>query len=806
MSQSPTDFVLSANIVDENAALGAIIGTFQDVVDPDAGDTHTFALLDDAGGRFQIVGDELQVADGTLLDFEGASSYTITVRVTDSTGLTVDKIFTIDLTDVNEAPTDVALSANTVAEGAATETVVGTLQGVVDPDAGDTHTYSLVDDAGGRFKLVGGELRVADGTLLDFETVTSYQVTVRVTDAAGLSFDKTLTIDLTDVNEAPTDIALSAATVSESAATGTVVGTLQGVVDDAGDTHTFALLDDAGGRFQLVGNTLEVANGALLDFEAAVSHAVTVRVTDAAGLFFDKAFTVDVTNVNEAPTDFTLTASNVAEHASFGTVVGTFQGIVDPDTGDTHTFSLVDDAGGRFQIVGNALQVLDGTLLDFESAASHAVTVRVTDGGLFVDKTFTIDIGDVNEAPTDVALSASTVAEGATAGTIVGTLQGVVDPDAGNSHTFSLVDDAGGRFQIVGDALQVLDGALLDFESAASYAVTVRVTDGGLFVDKTFTIDVGDVNEAPTAIALSASVVAEGAATDTVVGTLQGIVDPDAGDSHTFSLVDNAGGRFKLVGTALQVADGTLVDFEGAASHAVTVRVTDAAGLFYDEIFTVDVTDVNEAPTVGDQAFALAENQLAGTVVGTVAASDPDAANTLSYAITAGNAAGLFAIDAATGTITTTQALDHEAAAQHILTVEVTDSATPGLTDTATITIDVGDINEAPTVGDQTFALDENQLAGAVVGTVAASDPDAANTLSYAITGGNAAGLFAIDAASGAITTTQALDHEAAAQHVLTVEVTDSATPGLTDTATITIDVGDLNEAPTDSRPGVRAR
>ena len=111
----------------------------------------------------------------------------------------------------------------------------------------------------------------------------------------------------------------------------------------------------------------------------------------------------------------------------------------------------------------------------------------------------------------------------------------------------------------------------------------------------------------------------------------------------------------------------------------------------------------------------------------------------------------------------------------------MTDSATPGLTDTAAITIDVGDLNEAPTVADQAFALAENQLAGTVVGTVAASDPDAANTLSYAITAGNAAGLFAIDATTGAITTTQALDHEAAAQHVLTVEVTDSATPGLTD-------------------------
>ena len=631
--------------------------------------------------------------------------------------------------------------------------------------------------------------------------MTSYQVTVRVTDAAGLSFGQDPHHRPDGRERGPDGHRFVGGHGERECGNRHCRRHAAGVVDDAGDTHTFALLDDAGGRFQLVGNTLEVANGALLDFEAAVSHAVTVRVTDAAGLFFDKAFTVDVTNVNEAPTDFTLTASNVAEHASFGTVVGTFQGIVDPDTGDTHTFSLVDDAGGRFQIVGNALQVLDGTLLDFESAGKPC-RHSAGDRRRFVRRQ---DLHDRHRRRQRGADGRCAVREhgrrGATAGTIVGTLQGVVDPDAGNSHTFSLVDDAGGRFQIVGDALQVLDGALLDFESAASYAVTVRVTDGGLFVDKTFTIDVGDVNEAPTAIALSASVVAEGAATDTVVGTLQGIVDPDAGDSHTFSLVDNAGGRFKLVGTALQVADGTLVDFEGAASHAVTVRVTDAAGLFYDEIFTVDVTDVNEAPTVGDQAFALDENQLAGAAVGTVAASDPDAANTLSYAITAGNAAGLFAIDATSGAITTTQALDHEAAAQHVLTIEVTDSATPGLTDTATITIDVGDLNEAPTIGDQAFALDENQLAGTVVGTVAASDPDAAaepfGTLSYAITAGNAAGLFAIDAATGAITTTQALDHEAAAQHLLTVEVTDSATPGLTDTAAITIDVGDVNEAPT---------
>ena len=146
---------------------------------------------------------------------------------------------------MNEAPTDVALSANTVAEDAAADTVVGTLQGVVDQDAGDSHTFSLLDDAGGRFKLVGAELQVVDGTLLDFDSATSHAAAVRVTDAAGLSYDETFTIDVTDVNEAPTDAALSANTVSEGAAADTVVGTLQDVVDaNAGDTHTFSLVDD----------------------------------------------------------------------------------------------------------------------------------------------------------------------------------------------------------------------------------------------------------------------------------------------------------------------------------------------------------------------------------------------------------------------------------------------------------------------------------------------------------------------------------------------------------------------------------
>ena len=127
----------------------------------------------------------------------------MTVRVTDAGGLTYDETFTINLTNVNETPTDLSLSAHTVAENAANGTVVGTVSGT-DPDSGDTKTYSLTDSAGGRFTIdsVTGELTVANSSLLDYESATSHSVTVRVTDGGGLTYDETFTINLTNVNEA----------------------------------------------------------------------------------------------------------------------------------------------------------------------------------------------------------------------------------------------------------------------------------------------------------------------------------------------------------------------------------------------------------------------------------------------------------------------------------------------------------------------------------------------------------------------------------------------------------------------------
>ena len=90
----------------------------------------------------------------------------------------------------------------------------------------------------------------------------------------------------------------------------------------------------------------------------------------------------------------------------------------------------------------------------------------------------------------------------------------------------------------------------------------------------------------------------------TVVGTASGS-DVDVGDVLSYSLVDDAGGRFAIDSATgeITVADGSLLDHEAAASHDVVVQVTDVAGATYDETFRIDVGDVNEGPAAVDDTL-----------------------------------------------------------------------------------------------------------------------------------------------------------------------------------------------------------
>jgi Ca2+-binding RTX toxin-like protein len=221
------------------------------------------------------------------------------------------------------------------------------------------------------------------------------------------------------------------------------------------------------------------------------------------------------------------------------------------------------------------------------------------------------------------------------------------------------------------------------------------------FSDATVALGAPPANQAPAGATLATATVAENSLAGTVVGTVVGS-DPDAQDTLTYSLVDDAGGRFAIdaASGALTVAGGAAIDFETATSHAIAVRVTDLAGAFGDFNFSISVANVNDlAPAFSSPAaFSMAEN---GTGAGTVVATDPDGLAAVSYSITGGADAARFSVDGATGALSFVVApnfeLPSDANRDNVYDVVVT-ASDGGLATAQPIAVAVTDVVEVPTM------------------------------------------------------------------------------------------------------------
>ncbi|MCM0591193.1 MAG: cadherin domain-containing protein [Gloeotrichia echinulata DEX184] len=413
--------------------------------------------------------------------------------------------------NVNEAPTNITLSQNTIDENKPIGTVIGGFT-TTDPELKDsswneTFTYSLVSGIGATnnrlFTIDGNQLKA--NASFDFEAKDSYSIRVKTTDKKGLSYERPLTIKVTNVNEAPTDITLSNLKILENQ---TTVGNFDTTDPDKshGDIFTYGLVfgigDTDNNLFTIVGNQLQAK--APFDFETQnQDYSVRVRTTDQKGLFYEEQFTITVSDVNEAPIT-TLSNANIAENQPIGTIIGDLT-TIDPDfedADDTFTYSFVPGYAdnSKFTIDGNKL--IANTSFDFETIPnSYTIGVKTTDqDGSSYSTPLTISVTNVNEAPTGLGLSNDKIPENQT---IVGNFN-TTDPDSGNTFTYSLVSGTGDTdntlFTIVGNQLQAK--APLNFETKNSYSIRVQTTDqGGLSYQKSFPITVTNVTEAPTGIA-----------------------------------------------------------------------------------------------------------------------------------------------------------------------------------------------------------------------------------------------------------------------------------------------------------------
>jgi c-di-GMP-binding flagellar brake protein YcgR len=310
------------------------------------------------------------------------------------------------------------------------------------------------------------------------------------------------------------------------------------------------------------------------------------------------------------------------------------------------------------------------------------------------------------------------------------------------------------------------------------------------------TLTTVSVNEAPVINNQTFSVL-EGSANGTFVGKVIAS-DPDV---LNYSIISgNTSDAFAINSSTgdITVKTSTVLDYEALSTYALTVKVQDngTGALSGSATITINLTDKNETPNISNQSFSVIEASPNGTVIGKIIASDPDA-DVLTYSIVSGNTSDAFAVNATTGTITvnTSTALNYEMVSSYALTIKVQDNG--ALSNSATITINLIDKNEAPIINDHTFSIKESSTNGAVVGTVSASDPDG-DLLTYSIVSGNNSDVFAINAATGVLTvkTASALNCESLPSYALTIKVQDNGVGTLSNSATITINLTDKNQTP----------
>ena len=505
------DIIISSANTPETTSLtidsAAIVGTVSALNFPAS--PINYSVLETSTWSISATG-VLSRKAGFSINFETPTiSLPATVTAADKNGpTTVTKVFTIIIVDVNEPPSNLAISSPSCAEESLGATI-GTLTRD-DVDANDTATFSVPVNSGYRI-ILPNTLALDTTKKLDFEdssvrgSYASRSVTVTVTDSGGLTATLNVTVTPTDANDAPTQLALSGTSCSEESL-GATIGTLTSNDVDANDTAAYSVPGNSGYRI-IFPNTLALDTDRKLDFENSTargnyaSRLVTVTVTDSGGLTATLNVTVTPTNVNEAPTGLAISGSSCLEE-SLGATIGTLTRN-DVDANDTATYSVPANSGYRI-ILTNTLALDTTKKLDFENSAvrgsyaSRSVAVTVTDsGGLTTTLDVTVNPTDVNEAPTVVEVGDGGSVNENDAGVRIAGLRND-DPDAGDTITYSLVNPAG-PFIIAGSELRLKTGAALNFEAGASIPVSIIASDAlGLSCTSSMNITVIDQNDTPT--------------------------------------------------------------------------------------------------------------------------------------------------------------------------------------------------------------------------------------------------------------------------------------------------------------------
>ena len=204
------DSAAATREVPENTTTGVAIGAPVTANDPDTGDALTYTLEGADLDSFDIdsASGQIQTKSGVTYDHEVKSSYSVTVKADDNNGGTATIDVTITVADVNEPPElDSATATREVPENTEAGENIGAPVTATDPDTGDTPAYTLGGTDANFFDIDTSTGQLQTQAALDYETKSSYTVTVTASDGA-LTATVDVTVTVTNVDEAGT-VALS---------------------------------------------------------------------------------------------------------------------------------------------------------------------------------------------------------------------------------------------------------------------------------------------------------------------------------------------------------------------------------------------------------------------------------------------------------------------------------------------------------------------------------------------------------------------------------------------------------------------
>nr|AAO15696.1 protocadherin [Danio rerio] len=563
-----------------------------------------------------------------------------------------------------------------------------------------------------------------------------------------------------------------------------------------------------------------------LDRETRNKYTVSVLATDRGDkvqLMASTRVDVTVVDVNDNPPKFTaeIYKGTVSEDDPPGGVIAILS-TTDLDTEENNKqisyFITGGDPLGQFAIehTQGEWKVSVRKPLDREEKDNYLLNITATDGTFTAKAVVEVKVLDAsdNSPICEKSFYMESVPEDSPAGRLILQVSATDADIRSNAQiSYELLGPGSEHFSIDSETGELKTLLPLDREEEEVHKMKVRALDGGgRFCEAEVEITVEDVNDNPPQFTTDpyTFTVFENTEINTPVARLYASdLDTGANAEIMYSLLDSADGVFSIEEETGVVRLDRPLDRELQSLYTLRAQATDRGSprhLSSQTLLSVSILDINDNPPVFERreyTATVAEDIPVGTQVLRVhaASRDTEAGTEITYAIINGNERGAFRVDPQTGGVFVIEPLDYETAHEFYLTVEATDGGTPSLSDLATVNINLTDVNDNSPVFNQDIysaVISEDAELGKTVLTVMADDADgpSSNQVRFSIIDGNQGSPFTIDPVRGEVKVARLLDREKTSGYTLTVLASDNGGPARSSSATINVDVSDINDNP----------